>query len=77
MLEIDEIDMGEFLKVQAINNITPFIIINKLIPLLKSNNDQNSYIINVTSMEGIFSYKYKTSQHVHTNMAKASLNMLT
>lgn len=75
--EIDEIEMKEFLQVQAINNITPYILTTKLIPLLKRENGGKSYIVNVTSMEGIFNYNAKTTQHVHTNMAKASLNMMT
>jgi NAD(P)-dependent dehydrogenase (short-subunit alcohol dehydrogenase family) len=76
MLEIDDIDIKELLEVQAINNITPFIIITKLIPLLKKENNY-SWIINVTSMEGIFNYNSKNTHHVHTNMAKAGLNMMT
>jgi len=34
------------------------------------------YIINVSAMEGKF-YRYKMPNHPHTNMAKASLNMMT
>ena len=33
------------------------------------------YIVNVSAMEGQF-YRHKTHFHPHTNMAKASLNML-
>lgn len=77
ILEIDDIEINEFLKIQAINNFTPFMLVNKLIPLLKRENEQYTYVINVTSMEGIFNWKNKSSRHVHTNMAKASLNMMT
>jgi NAD(P)-dependent dehydrogenase (short-subunit alcohol dehydrogenase family) len=76
MLEIDDIEIAEMLQVQAINNITPFILITKLIPLLRKENNF-SWIINVTSMEGIFNYNNKNTHHVHTNMAKAGLNMMT
>ena len=37
---------------------------------------QDKYIVNVTSVEGIFNH-YKRTSHPHTNMAKAALNMLT
>ena len=36
-----------------------------------------SYIINVTSHEGQFATTGKTDYHIHTNMSKAALNMLT
>lgn len=34
------------------------------------------FVVNVSAMEGKF-YRYKTKNHPHTNMAKASLNMMT
>eukprot|EP00392_Amoebophrya_sp_AT5.2_P008473 g8500.t1 len=37
---------------------------------------RRSFIVNVSAMEGKF-YRYKTPNHPHTNMAKASLNMMT
>lgn len=72
MLEIDQIDIDELLSVYAINSATPFILISKFSHRM----NRDSWIINVTSMEGIFN-SAKTTQHVHTNMAKASLNMMT
>lgn len=36
-----------------------------------------SWIINVSSMEGVYDRHYKSENHPHTNMAKASLNMIT
>ena len=36
----------------------------------------SGYIINVSAMEGMF-YRHKTPFHVHTNMAKAAVNMMT
>jgi NAD(P)-dependent dehydrogenase (short-subunit alcohol dehydrogenase family) len=77
ILEIDQINITEFLKVQAVNNITPFVLINQLLPLLKKEKNNYSWIINVSSMEGIFNWKNKSSRHVHTNMAKSSINMMT
>ena len=35
------------------------------------------HIVNVSAMEGKFHRFTKTDRHPHTNMAKASLNMLT
>ena len=37
---------------------------------------QYKYIVNVTSVEGIFNH-FKRTTHVHTNMEKATLNMFT
>jgi NAD(P)-dependent dehydrogenase (short-subunit alcohol dehydrogenase family) len=37
---------------------------------------RNRYIVNVSAMEGKF-YRYKMSNHPHTNMAKSALNMMT
>ena len=34
------------------------------------------FIVNVSAMEGRF-YRYKSTTHPHTNMAKAALNMMT
>lgn len=36
-----------------------------------------SWIVNVSSMEGVFGRNYKSPFHPHTNMAKAALNMIT
>ena len=36
----------------------------------------DKYIVNVTAVEGIFNH-FKKTTHVHTNMAKAALNMFT
>mmetsp|Transcript_30671 Transcript_30671/g.30139 ORF Transcript_30671/g.30139 Transcript_30671/m.30139 type:complete len:124 (+) Transcript_30671:646-1017(+) len=35
------------------------------------------FIVNVSAMEGQFYKVFKNSTHPHTNMAKASMNMLT
>ena len=42
-----------------------------------SNSGKSLSIVNVTAMEGKFDYANKQATHPHTNMAKASLNMLT
>ena len=74
--EIDEIPFQEFLEVQLINCWTPYYLCSKLKPLMITSPFEDRYIVNVTAVEGIFNH-FKKSTHVHTNMAKASLNMLT
>ena len=74
--ELDEIPFQEFTEVQIINAWTPYYLCAKLKPMLNKSPFKDKYIINVTAFEGIFNHK-KKSTHVHTNMAKAALNMLT
>ena len=74
---LEEIDMAELLEVNLINQISPYYLIKEFTPLLKSSDFQQRFIINVTSSEGQFSYNNKSAFHPHTNMTKASLNMLT
>ena len=75
-LEFDEIPFQEFTEVQIINAWTPYYLSIKLKPLMMKSPFQDKYIVNVTSVEGIFNH-YKRTTHVHTNMAKAALNMFT
>ena len=75
-LEIDEISFTEFLEVQIINTWTPYYLNIKLKPLLEKSPFPDKYIVNVSSVEGIFN-AFKKSTHCHTNMAKAALNMMT
>jgi NAD(P)-dependent dehydrogenase (short-subunit alcohol dehydrogenase family) len=44
--------------------------------MLRTDN-RDKHVVNVSAMEGCFSRNTKTEKHPHTNMAKASLNMLT
>ena len=74
--EFDEIPFQEFTEVQIINTWTPYYLCVKLKPLMMLSPFPDKYIVNVTSVEGIFNH-YKRSSHVHTNMAKAALNMFT
>lgn len=74
MEEISDVEFGE---VQLINNISPSILVSKLkILMIKKKNELKSIIVNVTSPEGQFS-SAKNGNHVHTNMSKAALNMMT
>ncbi|MBQ2803930.1 MAG: SDR family oxidoreductase [Lachnospiraceae bacterium] len=73
----EEISVQEMLEVQLINVTSPFILVGQLKSLMKKSPHQNRFIINVSSVEGKFNTRKKLSRHVHTNMAKASLNMMT
>jgi NAD(P)-dependent dehydrogenase (short-subunit alcohol dehydrogenase family) len=84
-LLIDQVEPGELVETFAINALAPFIINSRLIPLMRARADADAgadkasrprFIVNVSAMEGKF-YRFKGPQHVHTNMAKAALNMLT
>lgn len=48
-----------------------------LVPSDPGNFREYSWVVNVTSMEGVFNWKNKGTNHPHTNMAKAALNMFT
>ena len=74
---LEEVDMLELLEVNLINQISPYYLIKGFTPLLKASAFEKKFISNVTSSEGQFSYNNKSIFHPHTNMTKASLNMLT
>ncbi|MBA4548315.1 SDR family NAD(P)-dependent oxidoreductase [Thermoactinomyces intermedius] len=73
----DQISLTEMLEVQLVNVTAPFLISTRLKPAMLRSPHLNRFIINVSSKEGIFRTKRKGRYHVHTNMAKASLNMMT
>ena len=75
-LELDEIYFQEFTEVQIINAWTPYYLCAKLKPMMMKSPFPDKYIVNVTAVEGIFNH-FKRTTHVHTNMAKAALNMFT
>ena len=74
---LEEIPVTELLEVNLINQISPYLLIKGLSPLMKKSLFKYKFIVNVTSSEGQFSYDNKTIFHPHTNMTKAALNMLT
>jgi NAD(P)-dependent dehydrogenase (short-subunit alcohol dehydrogenase family) len=76
-LKIGEIPTPEMLEVQLVNSVAPFVLCNRLAPLMKRDYTGVKHIVNVTAMEGKFYRFVKTDRHPHTNMAKAALNMLT
>ena len=76
-LKIGEIDTAEMIELQLINSIAPFVLCNRLIPLMKKEKTGQKHIVNVSAMEGKFLRFKKSERHPHTNMAKAALNMMT
>lgn len=73
----EDISAQELLEVQLINVTAPFMLTNGLRHCLAKGVSKNRFVINVSSVEGRFNTKKKLSRHIHTNMAKASLNMMT
>ncbi|KAG2385687.1 hypothetical protein C9374_003502 [Naegleria lovaniensis] len=89
--KLPEVDTVELLETQMINNIAPTILVAQLMDMMQPTIDDScnyeidgfltgkhlAYIVNVVSHEGLFNVDGKTDSHVHTNMSKAALNMLT
>ena len=76
-LNLGEIETPEMVEVQLVNAIAPFVLCNRLAPMMKRDYTGKKHMVNVTAMEGKFHRFKKISRHPHTNMAKAALNMLT
>ena len=76
-LRLGEIQTPEMLEVQLVNSIAPFVLINRLVSVMRRDNTGQKHIVNVSAMEGKFYRFKKADRHPHTNMAKAALNMLT
>ena len=89
--EAHEVSATEMVEVQLVNSIAPSLLLSRLLPGVgqgwsasgrpsaSADTDKDRvarFCINVSSREGQFSAP-KKSHHVHTNMAKAALNMLT
>jgi NAD(P)-dependent dehydrogenase (short-subunit alcohol dehydrogenase family) len=72
------IDVNQSLmeSVFRINAIAPALIIKTMFLLLKNSPINRPRIINTHAREGLFSVR-KTPRHIHTNMGKAALHMLT
>ena len=76
-LKMAEVPTVELLEVHLVNAVAPFLLNARLKPLMASVPSQDKHIVNVSAMEGQFYRINKTDRHPHTNMAKASLNMMT
>ncbi|WP_433292456.1 SDR family NAD(P)-dependent oxidoreductase [Actinoplanes sp. CA-030573] len=74
---VHEVDPLELLEVQLCNVTAPFVLVSRLRGAMTRSKFPRRYVVNVSAMEGIFARGYKGAGHPHTNMAKASLNMLT
>eukprot|EP00698_Gefionella_okellyi_P004822 TRINITY_DN14463_c0_g1_i1.p1 TRINITY_DN14463_c0_g1~~TRINITY_DN14463_c0_g1_i1.p1 ORF type:complete len:638 (-),score=159.87 TRINITY_DN14463_c0_g1_i1:14-1927(-) len=74
-MKLDEVSTAEMVECHAVNAVAPFIINARLKELMVAT-PGNKFIVNVSAMEGKF-YRWKSPYHPHTNMAKASLNMMT
>ncbi len=76
-LLLDEVSSVEFLEVQLVNAVAPFVLNARLKPLMLRTPGRGKHIVNVSAVEGQFYRNFKTTRHPHTNMAKAALNMMT
>ena len=76
-LQMHEVSTIELLEVHLVNAVAPFVINARLKPLMSGVPTSDKHIVNVSAMEGQFYRTYKSDKHPHTNMAKASLNMMT
>jgi NAD(P)-dependent dehydrogenase (short-subunit alcohol dehydrogenase family) len=86
---LSDIPYEDVMSAHAVNSFVPLILIRELLPLMGRSKSPSSpttakpqgYIINVSSREGIFEDRLKSTakggKHVHTNMSKAALNMIT
>jgi len=76
-LKLGQIETLEMVEVQLVNSIAPFVLCNRLTELMRKDYTGKKHVVNVSDMEGKFHSFKKADRHPHTNMAKASLNMLT
>jgi NAD(P)-dependent dehydrogenase (short-subunit alcohol dehydrogenase family) len=76
-LRLEEVQPAELLEVHAVNCLAPFLLLQRLGPLLCRPAAWGRHVVNVAAAEGQFQGPFKTGRHPHTNMAKAALNMLT
>jgi len=76
-LTLAEVPTIELLEVHLVNAVAPFVLCARLKPLMLRHPGRDKHIVNVSAVEGQFYRSFKTDKHPHTNMAKASLNMMT
>lgn len=75
-LRAHEVHPADWLEVQLVNAFAPFLLTTRLRDRMLASPWPDRYVVQVSAMEGSFSRVNKTVRHPHTNMAKASLNML-
>ncbi|KAI0417568.1 NAD(P)-binding protein [Xylaria grammica] len=87
---LPEIPYEDVISTHSVNAFVPLILVRELLPIMsdsspvgKRSSHAHGYIVNVSSREGIFeqtvrgAQSAKNGKHVHTNMSKAALNMIT
>jgi len=72
-----DVSTPELIEVHLVNAIAPFILVARSKELMARTPTGDKHVVNVSAMEGVFARYTKSDRHPHTNMAKASLNMLT
>lgn len=72
-----DVSLTDLLTVQIVNVTSPYLLAVSLRGLLAASPHRNRFVVNVSSLEGKFAVRHKSSAHPHTNMAKAALNMMT
>ncbi|KAJ5612535.1 hypothetical protein N7510_005729 [Penicillium lagena] len=85
---LNEIPYEDLISAHSVNAFVPLILCRELLPLMgaagsssTSTSKPMGYIVNVSSREGILedlpNSRSKAGHHVHTNMSKAAINMIT
>ncbi|KAF8862116.1 NAD(P)-binding protein [Acephala macrosclerotiorum] len=85
---ISEIPYEDIISAHSVNTFVPLILTREFLPIMGSPHRSSppttkplAYILNISSREGIFEshphHSHKSGHHVHTNLTKAALNMLT
>lgn len=85
---LNEIPYEDLISAHSVNAFVPLILCRELLPCMDTSTDDAKsttvpmgHIINVSSREGILEDKLnsasKAGHHVHTNMSKAAINMIT
>lgn len=78
---VDEIPYEDVISAFAVNSFVPLILCRELLHVMghsSGGSRPEGYIVNVSSREGTLENKTpKGGYHVHTNMSKAAVNMIT
>jgi len=70
-----DVTQAEVEEVLRVNATAPLLLVSALLPLME-NSKVSPHIVNVHAREGLIDVP-KSPNHVHTNMAKVALHMLT
>lgn len=83
---LQEIPYEDLINAHSVNAFVPLILCRELLPCMGTDDTTSvtkplGYIVNVSSREGILedtpNSRSKAGHHVHTNMSKAAINMIT